>query len=69
MNWPMDVPFFRFVYYIVNTAGIGGILVGLIATTSLVSYFLTLRGIIGAGNEAEQEEYTYPTPALTHEHE
>ncbi len=68
MNWPMDVPFFQLVYFLVNTAGIGGIAVGLIASASLISYYLTLRGIIGAGDEAESEEYAYPTPALTHEH-
>lgn len=68
MNWPMDKPFFQAVYFLIDTPGIGGLIVGIIATVSLTSYFLTLRGIIGAGNAPETEEYAYPTPKLTHEH-
>ncbi len=68
MNWPMDMPFFQAVYFLIDTPGIGGIIVGIIATISLTSYYLTLRSIIGAGNVPETEEYAYPTPTLTHEH-
>jgi len=68
MNWPMDVAFFRFMYFIVNTAGIGGILVGLISAISITAYALTLRNIAKSASEPETEEYAYPTPRLTHEH-
>jgi len=69
MNWPMDQPFFQAVYFLVNTAGIGGIAVGLIATFSIVAYALTLRSVVKESDAPEREEYAYPTPTLTHEHE
>jgi len=61
MNFPMDLPLFRFLYWLVNTAGVGSAVVGLIATVVITGYGLTLRWI-AAGAKAD-ERATYPYPA------
>lgn len=66
MNFP-DTPFTQLLYAIINTPGIGGIVVGALALIIIVSIFLTLRWI-SQGTEAEEtESYAYPTTAL-HRH-
>jgi hypothetical protein len=67
MNFPMDNPLFQFFYWLVNTAGLGGIVVGLVGGGSLLAYALTLRWIHQGGQSDEAETYAYPTPAL-HNH-
>ena len=67
MNFPMDNPLFQFFYWLVNTAGVGGIVVGLVGGGSLLAYALTLRWIHQGGRSDETETYAYPTPAL-HQH-
>lgn len=67
MNFPMDNPLFQFFYWLVNTAGLGGIVVAVIGGGSLLVYALTLRWIRQGGQSDEPETYAYPTPAL-HQH-
>jgi hypothetical protein len=66
MNFPMELPLFQILYAIVNSAGLGGIAVALVAGGSLTAYALTLRWINQAGKTPEKETYAYPTPALHH---
>ena len=64
MNFPLEYTLFSFFYWLVNTAGVGGVLVGLLGGGSLLAYFLTLRWISRGANVEEKEVYAYPTPAL-----
>jgi hypothetical protein len=66
MNFP-DQPLFHLLYFVVNTAGVGSLIVALIALGSLSAYFMTLRWIRNAAQEEELEEYAYPTPSLHHQ--
>ncbi len=63
MNFPSS-PFFNFIYWLINTAGNGGIAVGIIATVSIVSYALTLRWIVRGREVDEKETYSFPTKTL-----
>ncbi len=67
MNFPLDNPIFQFLYWLVNTAGLGGLTVGLIVLISVTAYGSALRWIATGARADEPEEYAYPTPAL-HEH-
>lgn len=67
MNFPMQYPLFQFFYWLVNTAGLGGIAVTIVGGGSVLAYFLTLRWIAQGKNADDAEVYSYPTPAL-HRH-
>jgi len=67
MNFPHS-PLFNFLYWLINTAGLGSVIVGLIAAISIVSYGLTLRWISRGAQADEAEEYAYPTPTLHGHH-
>lgn len=67
MNFPLENPIFQFFYWLVNTAGLGGLTVGLIVLISVGAYGGALRWITRGAEADEPEEYAYPTPAL-HEH-
>lgn len=62
MNFPMEYPVFQFFYWLVNTAGLGGIVVALLGGGSVLAYALTLRWIRSAADE--RDTYAYPTPGL-----
>lgn len=64
MNFPMQYPLFQFFYWLVNTAGLGGIVVAMVGGGSVLAYFLTLRWIARGGQTDDPETYAYPTPAL-----
>lgn len=68
MNFPIENPLFQFFYWLVNTAGLGGIVVALVGGGSVLAYVLTLRWIARGADAEEDEIYAYPTPAL-HGHE
>ncbi len=68
MNFPLEYPVFQFLFWFVNTAGVGGVVVALVGLGSLLSYLLVLRWISLAKQEDDASTYTYPTPAL-HPHE
>ncbi len=65
MNFP-DTPLTQFLYALINTPGIGGIIVILLAVSSIVAIFLTLRWIARGAEAEETEIYAYPTAALHH---
>ncbi len=64
MNFPMQYPIFQFFYWLVNTAGVGGIAAALVGGGSVLAYTLTLRWIVRGGQVDDTETYSYPTPAL-----
>ena len=66
MNFP-ESPLFEFLYWLINTPPIGGIVVGLVGGGSILACGLTLRWIARGREADEREVYAYPTPAL-HEH-
>ncbi len=64
MGFPLQYPIFQFFYWLVNTAGVGGIfVVALMGSIGLV-YGRVLGWINGGGQAKEKETYTYPTAAL-----
>ncbi len=66
MNFP-DTPLTAFLYWLIDTPGLGGIAVGLLAIGITTAVGLVLRWISqGANIEDEPEAYAYPTPALHH---
>jgi len=67
LNFPLENPIFQFLYWLVNTAGLGGLVVGLIAVISVGAYGSALRWIARGAQAEEPETYAYPTPAL-HDH-
>lgn len=67
MNFPMGNPIFQFFYWLVNTAGVGGITVGLIVIIAVTTAGSALRWIARGAQANEPEAYAYPTPAL-HRH-
>lgn len=67
MNFPLEGPIFQFLYWLVNTPGLGGLFVGLIVLISLSAYSSALRWIAQGAQANDPETYAYPTPAL-HEH-
>ena len=64
MNFPMENPLFQFLYWLINTAGVGGIIVLLIGGGALTAYLLTLRWIVRGAGADEVEVYTFPTSTL-----
>ncbi|MDX1688150.1 MAG: hypothetical protein R3248_09230 [Candidatus Promineifilaceae bacterium] len=62
--FPSEFPLFRFMYWLINTAGLGGIAALVLGGGSLTAYFLTLRWIIRGGEADEVQTYTYPTHTL-----
>ena len=64
MNFPMEYPVFRFLYWLINTAGIGGIAVTLLIGGLVTTYLLVLRWIVLGAHAAEDEQYTFPTSSL-----
>lgn len=70
MNFPLEYPLFRFLYWLINTPGLGGFVAILLGLGSTVSALLALRWIRQGAEVAEAETYTYPTPTLLgHKHE
>jgi len=66
VNFPITQPIFQFFYWLVNTPGLGGVVILLLILGVALTVFLTLHWI-GAGSQAkETETYSYPTPSLSH---
>ncbi len=68
MSFPMDNSIVAFLYWLVNTPGLGGLAVIAIVFTCLGSFVAALRWILEGGRADETTVYAYPTPAL-HDHE
>lgn len=54
MNFPMEKPLLQFFYWLVNTPGIGAVVIGLLVGTAVTVFFLTLRWIASAKSESEE---------------
>ncbi len=67
MNFPLQDPFFRFLYWLANTPGLGGMAVAGIAGGCAVFFAGALRWITRGARADEPAEYPYPTSAL-HDH-
>ena len=65
MSFPEN-PLFTFFYWLINTPGVGGIAVGVLALGIAVTVGLTLRWIGRGGQADDGKVYAYPTPALHH---
>ena len=64
MNFPMEDPIFRFIYWLLNTAGIGGISVLLLIGGLVSTFALVLRWVTRGAQADEPEQYAFPTPTL-----
>lgn len=64
MNFPMEYPLFQFVYWLLNTPGLGGIAVALVGGGSILVYSVAIRWIAAKGKSRENERFAYPTPSL-----
>lgn len=60
MNFPLEQPVFRFLYWLVNTPGIGAAVVGLLILAALGFFLRTLRWITAA-RQVQQEALPYPS--------
>lgn len=67
MNFPMEYPIFQLFYWLVNTTGLGGIVVAAVGGGSVLIYALTLRWIRNGAGVDERETYAHPTPTLGHD--
>jgi hypothetical protein len=67
VNFPADNPIFNFLYWLVDTPGLGGLAVGGIVSACLVTFGCTLRWLARGARPDDPEVYAYPTPAL-HDH-
>lgn len=63
MNFP-DNAFIRFLYWLINSPGIGGITVSLLGIGIVTAVGSILNWIARGRNADETEVYSYPTPAL-----
>ena len=59
MNFPLEQPLFQFFYWLINTAGVGSGIVGLIVGSAIVSFAWTLRWITSAKN-TQEEAHPFP---------
>jgi hypothetical protein len=64
MNFPLEYPLFRFLYWLINTDGVGGITAILVGLGSVSAYFMMVRWIASGSQADESEAYAYPTPTL-----
>jgi hypothetical protein len=60
MNFPMQYPIFQFFYWLVNTPGVGGIIVMLIGAICTGGAFFLLRWIAQAAKVGGNETYSFP---------
>ena len=64
MNFPMLQPIYQFFYWLVNTAGLGGVVLLLLIPGAALAAIWTLSWIRDGSQAKESETYSYPTPTL-----
>jgi len=69
MNFPLDNPLFQLFYWLIDTAGIGGIAAILVGVGSVSMYAITFYWIYLGSKEDDPDTYSFPTTALFHDHE
>jgi len=66
MSFPMSQPIFQFFYWLVNTPGLGGVVILLLTLGTVLAAILTLHWISNGSRAEESESYSFPTPSLYH---
>lgn len=66
MTFPMTQPIFQFFYWLVNTPGLGGVVLLLLTLGTALAATWTLHWISDGSKVKESESYSYPTPSLLH---
>jgi len=64
MNFPLENPIYRFLYWLINTPTIGGIVALLILGTLTTAFVWALLWVINGAKADEPESYAYPTSSL-----
>ncbi len=64
MNFPLEYPIFQFFFWLVNTPGVGGLIVLMVGGGSLLAYGLVFLWISREGGEENTDTFSFPTPAL-----
>lgn len=64
MNFPLDNPVFQFLYWLMDTPGLGSIALIAMIAALLTIFVTTLRWISRSAQLPEVATYAYPTPAL-----
>src|SRR3990172_3049555 len=64
MNFPMEYPVFRFLYWLLNPPGIGGIAIMLLIGGLVTTYLLMLRWVVKGARAEESDQYAFPTSSL-----
>jgi hypothetical protein len=63
MSFPTQYPIFQFLYWLVNTTGIGGIFVITLAGGMLVAYVRTVIWINRGKQASDRDSFAYPAAA------
>ena len=50
MNFPFESSLFKLIYWLINTPGVGAVMIGLIVGTALISFSLSLHRIRAAAD-------------------
>ncbi len=67
MNFPMVQPIFQFFYWLVNTPGLGGIVLLVLSSGAVLGACGTLFWINRGKQVDEGDTYSYPTSSLFHD--
>ena len=67
MNFPMMQPIFQFFYWLVNTPGLGGIVLMVLSLGAVLVALMTLNWINSGKQADESDTYSYPTSSLFHD--
>ena len=67
MNFPLENPLFRLLYWLINTAGIGGVIILVIAGGLVTTFILVMLWVTAGSYVDEPDIYTYPTHSLLEE--
>jgi hypothetical protein len=65
MNFPTQ-PLFEFFYWLVNTPGLGGIVLAFLTAGVIVAAIFTLRWICAGKQVKPSDAYSYPAESLFH---
>lgn len=69
MDLPFDSPIIEFIYWFINTGGVGGITVMMLGAGLVLSFGSVLLWISNGNKSPDNETFTYPTPTLFHHEE
>lgn len=66
MNFPQNSAILQFLYWLVNTPGVGGGAVIALIVVAVAACAAALRWVMRGGQADEPVSYSYPTSALHH---